>query len=430
VRLAAGSHLLRLEALTPAHLGSSAGESALDRPCQKDAAWGLPFLPDSALKGVWAGRLGDSFEREPNEGRERIFGSPDRAGAPGRPARFAAGNGDLLCFPLPGTAGAPAWVFPALSAARFLRLDPTGEKPGFPAILGTLETSQQPLVFGWPEVPRAGALSGFQPLSLASARDEAEPLATQLLRLAGAAAPPGALLLVSNRHARRLWLAAAERRTLTALDGATRTVRDGTLREVELIPAGTVFLSLLTCEEDLDDLPWPERFQVGAWEGLGFGWMKAALVSAESRVGTMGEGTGVRGPARNVREDEVLMAMHRAVRSLAAEPADLRQAVKSAVGGFGPRAQFSGLEAALAFELAKAKPEHREPKLDARAHRWLLSALLFPDPSPPRPDRAMPEARAWLGEDPFQAIWMSDHRDLIFLRWQWLRRFTEFGLEV
>jgi CRISPR/Cas system CMR subunit Cmr4 (Cas7 group RAMP superfamily) len=430
MKLAAGRHLLRLEALTPAHLGSAAGDASLDRPCQKDALWGLPFVPESALKGVWAGRLENSFETVANPRRERIFGSPDRPAERGRPAPLSLGNGDLLCFPLPVAEGPPAWVFPALHLARLLRLDPglSGEE-GFAAVLGGLESSSLPLVFAWPALPRAQALSGFQRLTGASVREEAEALREQLLRYAGPFLPAAApLLVVANREARRLWLAAAERRTLTALDRKTRTVREGTLREVELIPAGTVFVSLLTCEDDLD-VPWPERLQVGAWEGLGCGWMRPVLITSEAGLPSAREEDPAR-PPRIPDEPEVMAAIHQAVQALAGQPDELRKTIKSAVDNFGPRAQFAGLEAALAFELAKAKPMHRKPGKEARAHRWLLSALLLPSPRPPREDATLPEAVEWLNENPFTTDWMAGHRDLILLRWQWLRRFAEFGLET
>lgn len=429
MKVAAGPHLLRLESVAPVHLGSTAGETMLDRPCQTDSIWGLPFVPDSALKGVWAGARGNAFGAESeNPGREDVFGSPDRGGKRGKPAPLTVGNGELLCFPVPVKDGPPAWVFPALSVARLLRLDPEAtQSKTFPWTIGQIESSSQPLVFASPELPRSEALSGFLPVIGASAMDEAASLKAELLHYTGGSVPEDAtFLLVANREARRLWLAASDRRTLTALTN-DRTVREGSLRNVELIPPGTIFLSLLTCDRDLD-VPWPGLLQMGAWEGLGFGWMKPVLVSGRASAPGKTE-TSSRRAARVPNEPDVMEEMHQAVASLKDEPDELRKSIKSVVGNFGPRAQFSGLEAALAFELAKAKPMNARPSKEARAHRWLLSALLFSARSP-RENEPMPDAVTWLEEDPFQASWISAHRDQLFLRWQWLRRFVEYGIEI
>jgi CRISPR/Cas system CMR subunit Cmr4 (Cas7 group RAMP superfamily) len=429
MKLTAGLHLLRLEAMAPVHLGSVAGEATLHRPCQKDSLWGLPFVPDSALKGVWAGTRGNVEAEKPNRGREDVFGSPDRGGTRGKPAPLTVGNGELLCFPMPVTDGPPVWVFPALSLARLLRLDPGAkEGKGFPGTIGQIESSRQSLVFASPALPRSEALSGFQPVIGASAMSEAASLKARLLHYAGASMPEDAsFLLVANHHARRLWLAAADRRTLTAMT-ENRTVDDGTLRDIELIPPGTVFISLLTCDRDVDNIPWPALLQMGGWEGLGFGWMKPTLVSGQAAAPGEAEVESQRA-ARIPNEPDVMVEMHRAVQSLESEPVELLKAIKSAVGNFGPRAQFSGLEAALAFELAKAKPRNTRPGKDARAHRWLLSALLLSARSP-RENEPMPEAVTWLEGDPFEASWISAHRDQLFLRWQWLRRFVEYGIEA
>src|SRR5437763_15492238 len=118
MRLEPGEHLVRFAALTPANLGSAYGEATLDRPTRKEARFGLPYLPDSALKGVLAGALGDE-----GEAREALFGSADRDATDTQPGRFGEpspvifGNGELLAFPVPVVGGAPAWVFPALHLA-------------------------------------------------------------------------------------------------------------------------------------------------------------------------------------------------------------------------------------------------------------------------------------------------------------------------
>jgi CRISPR/Cas system CMR subunit Cmr4 (Cas7 group RAMP superfamily) len=174
MRLSRGEHLLRLEALTPANLGSAAGEATLDRPTQKEAQSGLPFLPDSALKGVLAGFLGKTPLEEddsPAHGRERVFGSPDRAGISGTPAPLVLGNGDLLCFPLAAPNGLTVWIFSALALGRALRLDPgTGDADSDAlGLLAALEEERTPRAFAWPDLPPLPGSESLTPLTTAGA---------------------------------------------------------------------------------------------------------------------------------------------------------------------------------------------------------------------------------------------------------------------
>ena len=243
--------LLRLEAVTALHTGSSEGEATLDRPVQKDAQTGLPFLPDSALKGVLAGRYGDVGDQEENTAREERFGSPDRSGrkgeTPGRPGPIVLGNGELLAFPIPSRPG-PTWAFPALTLAWALRLEPAAAEPGLLSLLSEIERSPG-RAFACPAMPHLDVPLPLTPLSGVSARRQETALVALLRHLAGPSLPADApLAVLSSRDAGRLWPAASDRRALTALDASTRTVLGGTLRRVELVPPGALFLSLVTCE--------------------------------------------------------------------------------------------------------------------------------------------------------------------------------------
>jgi CRISPR/Cas system CMR subunit Cmr4 (Cas7 group RAMP superfamily) len=431
MKLLAGQHLLRLVLRTPGNFGSAWGTATLDRPTQKDAWHELPFLPDSALKGVLAGQDGN-LRDEPekrNRKREELYGSPDRAEEGGRPGLLVFGNGDLFGFPLPVADGGVACVFPVLAVARALDLHAA---PPDRAVLQTLKgvesTGSAPKVFAWPRLP---ALRGMElePLAGASVREAGPKLASLLRHYAGEALPAGAeILVVPSALAALLWRKAAETRTLTAIDGATDTVAAGSLRTIELIPQGTVFLSLVTSLA-AREIPLPDHVPIGAWESVGLGWVELSLVGPLPA----GAGEAEERPVADVvdaavppSEAAIMVEVHEAVQRLVGEPPKLKQMIRSAVGNFGPRAQFSGLEAALAFEYAKAKPLKQDPKTEALAHRWLLAALLTPDP-PASPD---PEVLvSWLGEAPFRAEAIERNKDFILLRWRWLRRYTEFGLD-
>jgi CRISPR/Cas system CMR subunit Cmr4 (Cas7 group RAMP superfamily) len=432
MRLPQGEHLLRLEVLTPANLGSAAGEAGLDRPTQKDAQSGLPFLPDSALKGVLAGFFGKTplgEDDSPDDARERIFGSPDRTDAPGSPANLVLGNGELLSFPLPAPDGTVVQVVPALAAGRVLRLDPAAGEVHRDALslLALLEGKPEPRAFAWPDLPDLPGSNGLAPLTDATARRGAAPLLAHLQRYLRGPLPEGdSLAVVSSATARHLWWLAAERRALTALQAGEKTAASGSLRTIELIPHGTLFFSRVSCLEEISRAL-PERFQVGAWESLGLGWVEMSRVEAAGGGEETAAPGGFRSGPRLPKETDVMIAMHHAVRRLRDEPEGLQGAVKAAITNFGPRAQFSGIEAALAFELAKAKPVKSEPKTDAKAHRWLLSTLLGAGGEEPFDGGAL---TSWLREAPFETGEPAARRPLLLTRWHWLRRFAEFGLDV
>ena len=395
-------------------------------------------MPDSALKGVLAGRHGDVSDDRSNEVREPIFGSPDRAARDGREASFGRpgplviGNGELLWFPVPCAEGVPAWVFPVPTLAWALRV--TGEakqRAGALRALNRIEDSGQ--VLAMPRLPRLDGPVLPKPLREYSVEREAPALLEIVRHLAGPALPrDGVLLLAPAALAADLWRQAAEHRTLIALDGDTRTVVDGALRRVELIPAGAVFLSLVTClNEAVAGDGIPSRFQVGAWESLGLGWFEAELVE-----GATGKPLPDLPPAASVSDERRgssharMMAEERlAVEGLRGLPPSLLKKLRAIVRGFGGRAQFGGLEAALAFELAKAKPEQTRPKEDARAHRWLLTALFTQNPGPPPEQGPSQPLRDWLEEAPFAPGALDAKREEILTRWLWLARFLEYGPE-
>lgn len=427
----ASHRLLRLETVTPANLGSAAGEATLDRPTQKDAQTGLPFIPDSALKGVLAAHHDSPGDRQR---RERLFGSADQSGpdgAPGQPGSIVIGNGELLCFPVPCSLG-PAWVFPAPTIAWALRFGPATKAEGdVSRLLASLETPRVAKVFAWPVLPRLETYLKLEPVQGATVEKGKSSLLSLLRHLAGPALPEDTpLLVVAGGHASFLWQAAAESRALVALNTKTKTVSGSALRQVELIPPGSVFLSLISylAEETEEGFNRSEGllFQAGAWEGLGLGWLRAVPVAPQSGEPKPLPPSNKKAFTRSFDRSSVMVEAHRAVAHLDEHvDAVFHSKVRTVTRGFGGRAQFSGLEAAFAFELAKAKPAHPKPSVDARAHRWLLEALL--DSPPPSFADAGPSGflLKWLDSDPFAPGKLASQRDLILTRWLWLARYLD-----
>lgn len=323
----------------------------------------MPYLPGSALKGVLGARLGPH--------RAALFGAPDHdLSGGGRPAEVIVGDGEPLAFPVLLGEGRRGFVFVAATLYRL-------------ATLGLLE------VPGLRRVEREDgvAVDGAAALPAVAARLPRARFGVAfgwMRRLAGIDASVPAVL-AAPQAARLLWEAAVEARTLTALDGAN-VVRGGSLRRIELVPAGTVFLSLVTNRTSSEvDLGPSAALQIGAWEGIGLGWFAAegvAVSMAEERgeEGLDGaESTSLQAGAPH----EVMLRAFEAVETLRGRPEAAR--ARSAIFDLGPRLRIRGLPATLAFCLAKAGgDEPPDPPgsgdeavlpVERRAYRWLLGQL-------------------------------------------------------
>lgn len=423
LRLPPGHHLMRLTARTAANTGDAGGSATVDRPVATDAWRGLPYLPASSLKGVLAGRLGnvELASRGPaagplNRRRTELFGAPDDddAATAGRAGRVVLGDGEPLSFPLLLADGRRARV---VVAETLFRLAHLGFVPG--AGLQRVEWEE-----GYEGPLGAGDFPPL-PLRLRPARFGIPP--TRVERLAGG--QDGAVpVLAAPAAAEALWRAALEERTLTAL-GSDRTVRQGSLRRVELIPPGTVFLSLVSHLKATGaaDLGPAAPLQLGAWESVGHGYFAAEVLgdlsdcADDAQLGSPAATATAPGAAAPPREPwEVMTEVYSQIAALRGRPEAPR--VRSAVFDLGPRLRRWGLPATLAFCLAKAAPAGDGGELppERLAYRWLL-AQLFALPS--GSDHATLHRRvrrAVTGEDPAQAELETTAL--------WLRRYAEILL--
>lgn len=480
----AGS-LVRYRAVTPLHLGAAEGAAQLLRPTHRDAASGLPLIPGSAIKGVLAGRLGEGYDPEPapaaeagtrrgrsggeqqarpaggepspdSAERERLYGSPDRGTVRGEAAAVVLGDAGLIAFPVPTLAGGPAWAIPAAAVIGLLAADGTeaGAEPGSEPLATIPAEAAKTLAdlaggsgAGGP-AGRSGRLLGLPAPAMldssihfgAAERPPAE-MATALeagLRAACGAATPAAapLLLADPDAARALWELAAERRTLTALTPETRTVKDGTLRTVELIPAGAVFVGRVTLIDERR--PQLDPLQVGAWEGLGFGWLRRSWIDGDELAAGERSTDATTGTPEPPPSGADLAGLIRrastSVLALAGAPPRVRIAARAATYNFGPRARLQGLEAAVAFSLARAHPAHPKPSAEARGQRWLLGALLslgdrLHEDGEEGEGRCPPLVER-MADEPFAPARLARRRAPLMTRWLWLRRFVEADLET
>lgn len=367
--------LLRLMALTPANCGDAFGTATVDRPVSVDAWRELPYLPSSSLKGVLAGRRGNVFTAKGSLNRRRtdLYGAPDREDrGDGEPSKVVFGDGEPLAFPLLMTDGQRAWVVVAETVFQLARW-------GFVPAQG-LRPVESDLAFEG-EVPRRI----LPPLSQTLERGRFGLERGVLTWLTGAANAP--FLVAAPKAARALWLTALEDRTQTAL-GEDRRVKAGSLRTVELIPAGSVFVSVVSnLHGQPIELGEASPLQLGAWESCGLGYFRGELVDARSTPPEQNTGPAehsrkerASGVGERLPNHEVMRGVFEAVEVLAKRIEAGR--VRSAIFDLGPRLGQQGVPATLAFCLAKAGGGEAEPSSgvtsrnrDQLAYRWILSQL-------------------------------------------------------
>lgn len=414
LHLPRGYRLVRWTTLTPVNCGDTAGSAAVDRPVALDAWHRLPYLPSSSLKGVLAGRFGNAPGRGgAGASRKRLFGAPDddEVGG-GKPSDLVFGDGEPLAFPIVLADGRRARVVVATTLYSLAALGLI-EAPSLRRVAAEDAYSTLPEPLGLPPVP----------MPLRPARFGVDgPLLT---RLVGTGGP---FVVAAPRAAEELWRASSETRTLTAL-GPDRRVQSGSLRTIELIPPESVFVSLvdnLAGEEA--DLGPAAPIQLGAWENVGFGYVRAELVGEEPTESENGTDDAVTEPTpadmvgrSMIPPQEVMLRIFEATQSLVGRPESSR--VRSAIFDLGPRLRIRGMPATLAFCLAKAgggdeaTEEASELSVERRAYRWLLRQLFAVPARSSHANLADSVMRAIAGEAPLPPDFEPTRL--------WLRRYAE-----
>jgi RAMP superfamily protein len=367
-----GHHFLCLAALTPANCGDTGGSAAVDRPLAVGAWSGLPYLPHSALKGVLAGRRGNVQLSGGglNKNRTQLFGAPDlNDDGKGRAGDLVFGDAEALAFPLLLRDGRRAMV---VVAATLRQLAGHGLLPEV-----TVRYVDEPSAW---EGPVASSDLPLLPEPLTVARfGIGAPALSELLGF------PGPVIVAAAGAARSLWQAAVEERTLTAL-GEDGLVRDGSLRTVELIPTGALFVSLVSNVSAVAvDLGPASPIQLGAWEGTGCGYFSVTVMSplSPSQPPSRGASHGGAGGVRPKARHETMRTVLRAMRELKDRPEAAR--ARSAIFDLGPRLAQRGLAVTLAFCLAKSgggedeKTSEERVKTERAAYRWILRQFFAPE---------------------------------------------------
>jgi len=111
---------------TPLHVGAGASVGAIDQPIQRERHTGLPIIPASTLKGVFAAEWDDTLAMNDNGKRSRgkgdaawLFGSDDSKRPHAGAVQFSEAR--VLAFPVRSAKGCFAWLTSPLVLNRFAR---------------------------------------------------------------------------------------------------------------------------------------------------------------------------------------------------------------------------------------------------------------------------------------------------------------------
>lgn len=365
--VAPGTHFLRFTNRTPLQIGGAGGSALVDRPLPLDTWSGLPYLPFSALKGVFAGRFGNPLlgaADAPNQPRSQVFGSADSVNGPGRPGTVELGDADLLSFPIGLRGGGTAQVVPVKAAQRIAALG-LGAFGGCPSLGSDREALAGP-----------GLIERLPRTVVAASYPDGARLLARIARLIGTQEP---VVLAGSDAAHRLWRSAVEVRSMTSLASnfghSSKRVVSGTLRRVELIPAGSQFISVATAMVLTQiDLGAGQPVQLGSWEGWGCGFVVVDEI-ADAPGPTAGEETRKSigtFPVEPLDSDLMVLAFER----WATVPEGERARVRSLAREAGTRLR-NNRSSALAFWLAKAKLlKPGKVSAEVQANRRFLHLLL------------------------------------------------------
>jgi CRISPR-associated protein Cmr4 len=113
--------LLFLFTRTPLHVGAGVSNGAIDRPLQRERHTGLPIIPGTTLKGVFAAEWTDPVEGTRQPEGVWLFGSGDAPEGEGSAGALQFSEAKLLAFPVRSARGSFAWITSPLILRRWAR---------------------------------------------------------------------------------------------------------------------------------------------------------------------------------------------------------------------------------------------------------------------------------------------------------------------
>lgn len=433
IQITKGTRLLTFNSITPANFGSQWGKVAVDSPTQVDSQHGLPYIPDSALKGIIQCEL---ELKEKKAQSEKFFGRSDKVSEDsgfnfGKAASLVLGNAYLYMFPFLFLNCKKAFVIPIQHLFYFQRFENIGlEDENLSNILLTIlaadETGSvfctQSLFHGFSTLP-------LNFLSMAIAPNNLKFLFALLDRLSDSVFVKNNLFIFAGpKTASLMWKQASEQRTQIRMNSKKKVTEDGSLRKIELIPPGCRFASVVSnCGDDSFDLP-NQLISAGAWEKIGAGWFWVSKLQSIVLPDDFASENIENSSYDQIDESTI---MNKAYKHIFNNNFDtkLKEKMKAAIDNFGTYLQKFGVESALAFELAKAKP-NKNASIENRetfAHRWFLARILElrqPVPTEKSPYTELANNGLSLLANPP----ISDVTKIkIQINWEWLKRYAQVG---
>lgn len=413
--------IIRCQLLTNVNLGTATGKVTLDRPTQLDAYTGLPFIPNSALRGVLK-----SVSNPSDAGMAHAFGLPlideNRNIVQNHPGDFVIGNGDLLALPFQANNGERCWVLPLDNILKYVCLEEMcGISTPISFLAGAFypRNKNNPAVLTFHPLPALPLPVPLKAIDHDEYKNDVRNLLGLLDRWFGDWIPADdPVLLVDVETARLLWQFGTEVRTLTALDQERKAAKGKSLRTLETVAGASIFLSLVTWVGEGKLSFADEPLQIGSREGIGLGFSRLGNVpsSVETKVDATPPTTQSPPDAEQETDADSMANCYIAIGDLkTSTDLDLRKKIRSTINQFGMRVHMQGLQAALAFEMAKAKLRQPDRRNDNRSHSLFLAKLFHVDED---------DITSLYGE------WMekaarTEFKELVLQRWRWLRRFTE-----
>jgi hypothetical protein len=198
----------------------------------------------------------------------------------GRPSQAQLGEAFLLMLPVPISGGGHFWLLPALHIARLFDFLPTDTLPQSAGELLSrfegISNSSEFLIYSPSGCSSQEIKNGDK---LVSSIPQNDPGVIELFRVLKNILPsewgfhdgrPIAIAGFSKVSA--ILPKALDERTSTALN-SSHTAKAQSLRRIQLIPEGAVFVSLLT-QNQATGIRVPDRFSIGSDERLGWGCLQ------------------------------------------------------------------------------------------------------------------------------------------------------------
>lgn len=376
IHIKPGNNVLTFYSLTPANFGTQWGTIYVDSPTQIDEQYGLPYIPNSALKGILRSNI-ELTKKNANLIKKHHFGTPDgpiekeKFGSEGK---IIFGNAYPVIFPFKFLNREKAFIVPIVNLyylnnfISFIAID-SKVNDLFKTIISEDKNRN---IFC---LNSFNILSDFK-INLYPYRVPSETI-EEILKILSKLTSSNFIenknfILAGPKMSKLLWQKSSELRYQIEINGKKIT-KDGSLRTIELIPEETLFASVIS---NFSNHKFPiidPIISIGAWEKYGFGWFLLNRFSRTDIILNDNQFHSDKIKINTVIDSEIMTNIYRAI--FTKELPESKK-ILTIAQNFGIYLHKYGIEAALFFELAKAKAYKKSNSAETLSHRWLLAQLM------------------------------------------------------